>query len=129
METPSTGDEKSFTTSTTPPSVTTSEPSNIATDGARLNGSLSSKGTAENVTLSFQWGTTSGDYAHETAPEVRTSAGTFYFDLSGLANSTTFYYRAKAEGHGDPVYGLEKSFTTGTTPPVGFHRCPRQYHR
>ena len=111
------GLENSFTTLTTPPSVLTNVPSNIQANAARLNGILSSKGTAENVTLSFQWGTTSGDYEYGTAPEVKNTTGTFYFDLSGLASDTSFYYRAKAVGHGETVYGLEENFTTGTTSP------------
>jgi len=111
------GLEKFFTTPIIPPSVATGDASNIAADGARLNGDLSSKGTAENVTVSFQWGTTSEHYDYETAPEVKNTIGTFYFDLGGLASGTTFYYRAKAEGHGEPQFGVEKIFTTGTTSP------------
>ena len=52
-----------------------------------------------------------------------TSTGAFYFDLSSLDPGTTYYYRAKAVGHGYPVYGSDKCFTTHT-PPVGDHqRC------
>jgi hypothetical protein len=113
---PVNGLEDSFTTLTTPPSVATGDPSNITTDGARLNGNLLSKGTATSVSVSFEWGPTAS-YGHETAAEVRTGNEAFYFDLSGLASDTPFFYRAKAVGHGEPVYGLEKSFITGTTSP------------
>jgi len=113
------GLEKSFITLTTPPSVTTGYATNITNDGARLNGNLSSLGTAASVSVSFQWGTTSGDYTYETTPtESKNATGTFFVDLSDLASGTDFYYRAKAVGHGDPIYGLEMYFTTGTPPAV-----------
>ncbi|MBN2098890.1 MAG: hypothetical protein JW753_04755 [Dehalococcoidia bacterium] len=111
------GLEKSFTTLSTPPTVTTSGASDVATNSARLNGNLSSLGTAANVSVSFQWGTTSEDYDYETTPAtVMIGNGTFYFDLGSLAPGTYYYYRAKAVGHGT-VYGTEESFTTLTTPP------------
>jgi hypothetical protein len=46
------------------------------------------------------------------------SAGTFYFDMSGLAQGTTYYYKARVNGGGEAVYGLEKSFTTGRSPAI-----------
>ncbi len=114
---PAYGDEKSFITLTAPPSVTTIDVSNIAIGGARLNGSLSSLGTAASVSVSFEWGPTTS-FGYETTAEMRITTGAFYFDLSGLAPYTPFYYRAKAVGHGDAVYGLTKDFTPGTPPAV-----------
>jgi len=111
------GDQISFTTSTVPPSVTTGVASSLATTLARLNGNLTSKGTASTVSVSFQWGIASGVYDYETATEVKTTTGTFYFNRSGLTPGTTYYFRAKAVGDGPPVYGLENFFTTLTTPP------------
>jgi hypothetical protein len=110
------GDEKRFITGITPPSVTTGDASNIATTTATLNGNLDDLGTAENVTVSFVWGTTSEHYDYETADDLKDRTGAFYFDLSGLAPDTTFYYRAKADGDGDPVHGEKKSFTTLQVP-------------
>jgi hypothetical protein len=113
------GEEKSFTTLTTPPAVTTNDASNKATTSATLNGNLTSRGTASSVTVSFEWGTTlGGPYPNETTGQVRTSTGTFYFDLPGLIPGTTYYYKAKAVGVHGTGYGAEKSFTTTTTPPA-----------
>ena len=103
---------------TTPPAVTTNDASNVATTSARLNGNLTSLGTASSVTVSFVWGTTlGGPYPNETTGQAMTSTGTFYFDLRSLIPGTTYYYKAKAVGDGT-VYGAEKSFTTLTTPPA-----------
>ncbi|MDM7999348.1 MAG: fibronectin type III domain-containing protein [Dehalococcoidia bacterium] len=111
------GDEGSFTTLTAPPYVTTENASDIRVSGARLNGNLTSLGTAATVSVSFVWGTGSDDYDHETTPEVIGAPAEFHFDLSGLAPNTTYYYRAKAVGH-ETVLGAEKSFKTGIPPEV-----------
>jgi len=111
------GMEQSFAASTTPPSVATSEPANMTTNSARLSGNLTSLGTASNVDVSFQWGTSPGYYQNETTPQVMTTTGEFIFDLSSLTPGTTYYFRAKAIGDGTS-YGIERSLTTWTTPPT-----------
>jgi hypothetical protein len=111
------GAEKTFTTSTTAPSVTTNDATNFAMTSATLNGEMASLGTAESVNVSFEYGTATGSYAHTTADQARTSTGAFSADLTGLTPGTTYYYRAKADGDGDAVYGVEKSFMTLTAPP------------
>ncbi len=105
-----------FTTRPTP-LVTTNDATSVATTSATLNGDLTSLGTARSVTVSFEWGTASGSYTHTTAGQAMTSAGAFSADLSGLNPGITYYFRARVDGGGDPVYGAEKSFTTLTIPP------------
>jgi phosphodiesterase/alkaline phosphatase D-like protein len=111
------GEEKPFTTPTTAPSVTTNDATNFATTSATLKGELTSLGTASSVNVSFEWGTATGSYTHTTADQAKTSTGAFSADLTGLTPGTTYYYRAKADGDGDAVYGEEKPFTTPTTAP------------
>jgi hypothetical protein len=111
------GPEKSFTTPAIPPSVATGDASSVDTVSAILNGDLVSPGTAGNVTVSFEWDTTPGSYAHTTADQERTNTGAFSAYLGGLTPGTTYYFRAKADGDGGPVYGPEKGFTTLTLPP------------
>ena len=53
------GADAQFTTGTTAPSVATNDATNVSTNSARLNGELSSLGTASSVTVSFVWGTAS----------------------------------------------------------------------
>jgi hypothetical protein len=105
------GGEKSFTTLTSP-TVTTNDASAIGINSARLNGTLDDLGTASSANVSFEWGVTpGGPYPNATTQEATNVTGTFSFDLSSLTPSTTYYFRAKAEGHGSS-YGTEKSFTT-----------------
>ena len=111
------GAEKSFTTLTAPPSVPTNDANNITTNAARLNGSLTSLGSASTVNVSFEWGTSPGSYPNESTPQVMTTTGVFSFDLSTLTPGTTYYFRAKAIGDGTS-YGDEKSFIASTTPPA-----------
>jgi hypothetical protein len=93
--------------------VTTDPATCFTTTSARLNGSLSSMGASKDVIVSFEWGITEGGpYPKSAADQVRTTIGAISFDLSGLTPGTTYYFRAKADGDGGPVYGAEKSFTT-----------------
>jgi phosphodiesterase/alkaline phosphatase D-like protein len=111
------GPDMQFTTGPAPPVATTSDVAKIKTTSATLRGSLDSLGTATTVTVSFEYGTATGSYTHTTADQARTSTGAFSADLTGLTPGTTYYYRAKADGDGDPIYGAEKTFTTSTTAP------------
>jgi len=110
--------ETSFGTTSTPPAVATNDASSITTNSGKLNGDLTSLGTAGSVTVSFAWGTSSGSLTNETTGQAMTSTGVFYFDLASLTPGRTYYYKAKAVGHGAPVHGIEKSFATGRSPEV-----------
>ena len=112
------GVQMSFTTSTITPSVTTNDATNIAATTVTLNGDLTAKGTADNITVSFEYGTTSGGSYTAVAAGWKDAIGTFSVNLSGLTPGATYCYRAVADGDGDPVYGLEKSFTSSTTAPT-----------
>ena len=68
------GLEKSFTTLTTPPSVTTDIASTITAASARLNGNLTDRGTASSVTVSFEWGLTTS-YGNVTTSQVEDRDG------------------------------------------------------
>jgi hypothetical protein len=111
--------ETSFPTLPPAPLVTTGVANSITTTSATLNGYLTSLGMADSVTLSFVWGTTTGLYTGETPEQVRDSTGAYYLYLTSLTSGTTYYYKAKAVGDGDRVYGEEKNFTTiDVTAPV-----------
>jgi len=110
------GSDKTFTTNreTSAPTVTTDDASNITTTGATLNGNLTNRGGADNVTVSFEWGLTTS-YGSETTTQLMTTTGTFNAALSNLSPSTTYHFRAIADGDGTS-YGEDETFTTETNP-------------
>jgi phosphodiesterase/alkaline phosphatase D-like protein len=113
------GEQKSFTTSKIPPSVTTDNATGITAGAAVLNGDLTSLGTAGTVNVSFNWGTThGGPYPNHTTPQAMSAGGPFRTGISGLAALTTYYFVAAADGgaHGSAL-GSECSFTTAAVPP------------
>jgi phosphodiesterase/alkaline phosphatase D-like protein len=107
-----TGDDKTFTTSTTPPVARTSMASNVIANGAVLNGYLDSLGTATSVSVHFEYGTTSS-YGKTTPIQTKTSTGTITANLTGLTPNTTYHFRVKADSgiHGTSN-GLDMTFTT-----------------
>jgi internalin A len=99
-----------------PLAVATNPATNITTTSAMLNGNLTSLGTSDNVTVSFQWRATSDNYTDETPIEVKSSLVTFGFNLTGLNTSTTYHFRAKAVSDNtssdNTSYGSDEAFTT-----------------
>jgi hypothetical protein len=79
------------------PSVITNDAGWITIKGATLNGQLDDLGNFSSVSVSFEWGTTSGALDKETRPKPKRRTGAL---------------RAKAEGDGTIVYGDELNFTT-----------------
>ena len=97
------------------PWVSTTPTTNITATAATLNGNLSSLGTFDNVTVSFQWGTSPGIFSDNTTPQLKTGIGIFSHNLTDLTPAATYYFRAQATANGNTVYGSELSFTTDTT--------------
>ena len=94
-------------------------PAAVSDASVRLNGRLTSLGTASDCTASFVWGAGSGSYTHETPGAIRASTGFFSFVLDDLVPGMTYYYKAKAVSDADPVYGEEMRFRArDTTAPV-----------
>ena len=109
----STGGELSFTTSACAPTVTTGAATSITTTSATLSSTIVANGASTAVT--FEYGTTPGSYSITglaATPSAVTTTGSATRALSGLACSTTYYFRAKGVSSGGTVYGNESSFGT-----------------
>ncbi|MDM7998905.1 MAG: hypothetical protein QUS33_02600 [Dehalococcoidia bacterium] len=98
--------------------VVTTPATSVSTSSAILNGSLTSLDASGSAAVSFEWGTATGSYPYSTAPQTTSVTGPFSAVLADIDSGTTYYFRAKAVGDGDPVYGSEVSFTTLTPPSV-----------
>ncbi len=107
-----------FTTSSTPPSVTTGAASGVTTSDATLNGDLTDLGTATSVTVGFLWGT---DPTLVVSDNVTvgpyTAAGTFSQAVASLTPGTTYSFQAWADGQGFAAGSIE-TFTAATAPPA-----------
>jgi len=97
--------------------VTTVAASNVLSSVARLNGRLDDQGDAE-CTIMFGWDTASHAADFSAYSNNTTLAGTwataesFYYDLSSLTPSTTYYFNTHAYNGLNTDYGTELSFTT-----------------
>jgi phosphodiesterase/alkaline phosphatase D-like protein len=114
------GIEKSFTAGRTCPTVFTDSPSAIAASSAQLNGILLSGGSGPfPMNVTFQWGTSAGVYAYETAQQPVNAAGTFNAGINGLTAGNLYYYRTKVDdGTSGGAFGSERSFRAGATCPT-----------
>jgi len=101
--------EKSFTTSPIPPTVTTNDTTNIQTTTATLNASYA-QGSKPITARGFNYGTTSGSYTEHISGTV--SGINFSANITGLTAYTTYYYKAYVTTADGTVYGNEKSFKT-----------------
>lgn len=104
------GDDVAFI-ATMSPAVATSAATPVSTTVATLNGNLISFGTSYIVEVLFEWGLTTS-YGQQTWWQEATTIGTFSATLTGLTASTTYHYRAKAEGNDGESYGEDMTFTT-----------------
>lgn len=100
-----------------PPSVATIIASPVGSDWTVLRGTLTHMGTASSVDVSFEWGETT-DYGSMTAVQTMTRPGAFWATITGLTLNTTYHFRSVAVGDATS-YGLDRSFTTRSPPPLG----------
>jgi hypothetical protein len=101
-----------------PPAVRTVAVADITNTSARLSGSLDSLGTASSVSVSFEYGRTTG-YGNTTSSQVMTSTGDFNTSLSGLSSGATYHFRAKADGGANGItYGSDVTFDSLNPPTV-----------
>ena len=99
------------------PKVTTLAATDVATADATLNASFSGIPTNPDPTAAFfRWGTSASALANELYDNqtiLNTSNGSFCASLTGLQESTTYYYQAVMTlANGTDVEGDVMSFTT-----------------
>jgi phosphodiesterase/alkaline phosphatase D-like protein len=108
-----------YTSAPAAPTAVTNPASFVLTDRATLNGTVNANNA--NTTVTFEWGAASGAPYANTVPAVPSVfAGTTNTPVSavitGLSNSTPYYYRVVAVNANGTVYGAEMTFTTTSAP-------------
>ncbi len=112
------GENKSFTTGVVSPSLTTRAATSISTVSATINGTVNSQGSFPLSEIGIVWGT-SNNPTIANNKQSKSASGVGYphnysFNLTGLTQNTTYYFRAYAMVNGEVVYGGTMSFRTLT---------------
>lgn len=92
------------------PSVTTGDPSLLASTQATLNGLVDAVGLYEVTTRGFQFGATTS-YGMTSAEAGTFATGPFAATVSGLTCGTTYFVRAYATSSAGSTYGATKVFS------------------
>jgi hypothetical protein len=106
------GNEVSFTTSATTPTLTTKAVSSITTNSAASGGNVSSDGGASVIARGVCWSTSSNPNTDDQATMNGQGVGEFTSTIAGLNPGTTYYVRAYAINSEGTDYGNEVSFMT-----------------
>lgn len=102
-----------------PPTVVTSEVSNIDKNTAIAGGEVTAAGTKDIVERGVCWSMESTPLLADNRTIENAGVGTFSVELSGLPAGQPIYYRAYARSRAGTGYGEVKSFTTiAATVPV-----------
>ena len=99
-----------------PPAVTTGGSSAITVTTATLSGTITDIGCSAVTAYGIEYSSING-FPNGTGlqvPSTNLGAGIFSSGLTGLAPSSTYYYKAYATNAGGTTYGAQQSFTTAT---------------
>jgi tripartite motif-containing protein 71 len=107
------GDDATFTTSSTCPTLTTTSTSSITGSTATLNGNITAIGGATPTVRGFQYGTTTS-YGTTTTENGSFSTGAYTSDITGLTCNTVYHFRSYSTSASGTGYSSDDSFTTDT---------------
>ena len=106
------GEETSFTSSTTPPGVTTNNVTNITQTSASCGGAVTYAGGAAVTAKGLCYSTSENPTTNDNTVAGGTGIGAFTGELTGLISNTTYYVRAYATNSVGTNYGEQQTFTT-----------------
>ena len=116
------GLDLTFTTTATPPAITTNPATNITATTAQLNGTVNAN--TFSTTVTFNWGLTlayGNTIAAIPSPVTGNTATAVMANITGLTNGQTYHFRCSGVNAGGTTNGLDQSFIAGCTipPPAG----------
>ena len=110
------GQQRSFTTSVTLPTVTTSCVSNITATTATCGGSVTDMGGAPVTSRGVCWSTSQNPTVNDSHTNDGGGMGDFTSNMTGLVFGTTYYVRAYATNSGGTAYGEQSCVTINPCP-------------
>lgn len=112
------GEQVTFNTLATIPSVTTSVVSNITDNFATCGGNVTSDGGATVTARGICWSTNQNPTIGDNHTTDGSGTGAFTSSITSLVPNTTYYVRAYATNSEGTSYGEQKTFTTIIIPPT-----------
>lgn len=106
------GNNISFTTSSTIPTITTTSISSITSNSAISGGNITSDGGQSVTARGVCWSTSQNPTISNLKTTNGTGTGNFTSSITGLLPGTTYYLRAYATNSVGTQYGNNVSFTT-----------------
>lgn len=106
------GEQKSFITIITPPTVLTLNVSNITATSATCGGNVTSDGGSTITARGICWSTSQNPTINNTHTTDGNGTGSFTSSITELTPGTTYYVKAYATNSIGTEYGEQKSFTT-----------------
>ena len=106
------GDQKTFTTLSGIPVVSTASITNILGNGATCGGMVAENGGLDIIARGVCWSTIHNPTVNDSHTSDGTGLGGYSSVMVGMNHNTTYYVRAYASNSHITVYGEEVSFTT-----------------
>lgn len=105
-------EEVTFVTTSSKPTVTTDEVSNITQTTAKGGGNVTDDGGTAVTSRGICWSTSHNPTTTSSHATGGTGTGSYTVNMTGLTQNTTYYVRAYAINSQGTSYGSEVSFTT-----------------
>ena len=112
------GNEITFTTSATLPTITTITASNITATTATSGGDITYDGGDQVIDRGICWSTSQNPTINDNYTTDGSGIGSFTSSLTNLTPNTTYYVRAYATNSVGTIYGNEITLTTSKTLPT-----------
>lgn len=106
------GNELTFSTLSTIPTVTTNGITDVATSAARCGGNVISDGGAEVTARGVCWSLDHDPTISDAHTTDGTGIGEFYSEMTSLSANKKYYVRAYATNEKGTAYGEERAFKT-----------------
>ena len=112
------GNQVTFTSGSTTPTVNTSDVTSITSNSAVCGGNVTTSGGAPVTARGLCWGTSFNPSTSNSHNTIGQGTGVFSGSMTGLASNTTYHVRAYATNSKGTAYGQDVVFTTTSALPT-----------